>query len=884
MKNKLLYFLALILAFGVFASVAPKTVMAENVGTTYYISFTDGDDANDGLSEQAPFKTFKNINNKLLTAGDKVLLKRGDVWNERLEILACGTAENFVEVSAYGPENEDKPTILRNSGDDDICVLVKDFYFDGTRPVQYPFRYLKINNLYLRDARLGIFLRTYACINEEDEAKRNRDVYISDVDIDNMFAPAIKAMIDKEREIEGEYTSRLPREEWPSIATECGERVNALIKEELDKPKCDLPMIENGKYYATGGGGMETIFPAGIFMGGRKPAVYSVTEGAQTENLDKTYPALTNLRVERTNITESCTGIMSWYYYYNGTKGNKIWKNTLTNIAVEDVLVTGSINGGIALDATDGGASINSENTDVLPSKEGWGLIKNLRVLAGSSKDGGTFINGSTGAIINNSKNLSFVECEFAGVNNQNNPDGCGFDFESCNENMKIEGSYFHNNAGGAILIMNSDKGPHKNLLIRNNVLYNNLVDGYNGGPRSWDYEDKRYIQLYNDKNTNINFKNNHILLSRENNQGTPLLTDPFLGPITAPNSGGFVLDGNTVGYFENSKGEKYIPFGTYYNKPATNAEVTFDTLSVNHLIYKKVYIKAENKTTVKGKVSLTTLDGRTFDEKQFETTNGIVDLSAFDIHSAITSITFKLEGTSEKARCEIEFIPDMTKRVELVGDKKIRLYFDGSSRVTLSDEMTKDDFSVNYFGFDNNVVAVDKKLGDMVEIEFEKALTDKQKAIILLDGSINVKPNAYVRIFREIYQGKEPNRSFNERSYFFISELKVNALPTKTTYKVGETLELQGMQVQTLNGNGELANLSFAKFNVVEFDNTTEGEKVVVLKYLDKTYMFSVMVEGNEQNSNQSDKKSCGGAVSAGSLGLLISLACLSVLKKKYN
>ncbi|WP_299075818.1 ubiquitin-activating E1 FCCH domain-containing protein [uncultured Paraglaciecola sp.] len=55
---------------------------ANSSAETYYFSFSEGNDSNDGLSEASPFKTsgklFDIMND--MTAGDIALLKRGDVW------------------------------------------------------------------------------------------------------------------------------------------------------------------------------------------------------------------------------------------------------------------------------------------------------------------------------------------------------------------------------------------------------------------------------------------------------------------------------------------------------------------------------------------------------------------------------------------------------------------------------------------------------------------------------------------------------------------------------------------------------------------------------------------------------------------------------------
>lgn len=64
-------------------------------GTKYYVS-NDGDDSNDGLSKETPFRTVAKVNGMKLEAGDGVFFRRGDIWREAL-ICAKG-----VTYSAYG--------------------------------------------------------------------------------------------------------------------------------------------------------------------------------------------------------------------------------------------------------------------------------------------------------------------------------------------------------------------------------------------------------------------------------------------------------------------------------------------------------------------------------------------------------------------------------------------------------------------------------------------------------------------------------------------------------------------------------------------------------------------------------------------------------------
>lgn len=71
-------------------------------GTTYYVSSSLGSDSNGGTSSSAPWKTLAKVNAQGLQAGDSVLFRRGDVWNESLIPLTSGTSGNPITFDAYG--------------------------------------------------------------------------------------------------------------------------------------------------------------------------------------------------------------------------------------------------------------------------------------------------------------------------------------------------------------------------------------------------------------------------------------------------------------------------------------------------------------------------------------------------------------------------------------------------------------------------------------------------------------------------------------------------------------------------------------------------------------------------------------------------------------
>jgi len=112
-------------------------------GTSYFVA-ANGDDSNDGKSENTPWATLNKVNTAKLKPGDGVFFRRGDIW--RGEALI---AQNEVTYSAYGegpkpgiygsPENGADPakwSLLE--GTDNIWVFHKpimdcgDIVLDGS--------------------------------------------------------------------------------------------------------------------------------------------------------------------------------------------------------------------------------------------------------------------------------------------------------------------------------------------------------------------------------------------------------------------------------------------------------------------------------------------------------------------------------------------------------------------------------------------------------------------------------------------------------------------------------------------------------------------------------------------------------------------------------
>ncbi|HEV3308662.1 MAG TPA: hypothetical protein VGZ91_19620 [Candidatus Sulfotelmatobacter sp.] len=70
--------------------------------TTYYVSSSVGSDTNAGTSSSAPWQTIAHVDGQTFLAGDTVLFKRGDVWNESLVPGSSGSSGNPIVFDAYG--------------------------------------------------------------------------------------------------------------------------------------------------------------------------------------------------------------------------------------------------------------------------------------------------------------------------------------------------------------------------------------------------------------------------------------------------------------------------------------------------------------------------------------------------------------------------------------------------------------------------------------------------------------------------------------------------------------------------------------------------------------------------------------------------------------
>ena len=97
---------------------------ATNGAATYYVDGCAGDNARAGTSPDAAWRDFTPINGRTLGPGERLLIRRGSVVNQELQLGARGSAQAWAEIGAYG--EGPRPVLRRNRDIDDRCVLIKN--------------------------------------------------------------------------------------------------------------------------------------------------------------------------------------------------------------------------------------------------------------------------------------------------------------------------------------------------------------------------------------------------------------------------------------------------------------------------------------------------------------------------------------------------------------------------------------------------------------------------------------------------------------------------------------------------------------------------------------------------------------------------------------
>lgn len=806
---------------------------ANDQGTTYYISNSEGDDLNVGTKQESPWKSFANVNNMVLQPGDSVLLKRGDTWNERLEIMGTGHEDEIIKVSSYGEESLAKPTIQMTNSADDIGVVVKDFYGqEGEIPVKISPEYISFSNLSIKNTRLGIYIRLYETSNDGSA----KFIQIANCEFDMMDDPGMFEEMNKfTEEVESRYNGFSP-ENQKAIGQEIGDKIGALLNEE----KGNLPSVVAGTYRATGGGASEYIFPAAIFVGGRKKGItYD-----DSSSISSAKPALQYLTVTDCVMSECPAGVMSWFYGYNGTTGANSWRDTLKYVNIENVTITGAINGGLAFCSTNGGGQINEELTHVEPLDGKWGLIRNLRVVAGTELPYHTFPNGTTGAIFENTKNFLIIDCEFSGVTNQGNADGCGLDFESNCRDVEITRTSFWNNEGGAILIMDNGRGGHTNLLIHHNLMYGNLQNAFAEGNNRNNNIETKYIHQYNYGNQNVVIKNNALLMQRSTREQKDLKYAVLpIGP-NKESENTFAFVDNHVKYYE--KGESYQEYKSRFELTMQeDGVVVLDDFYLHGKVYNSMIVWVNDMLATEGTIRAIWDDYVTNEAKvAFTATDGKVNFSQlkdFNWNAAYKTVEIEIEKAKKGDKVVIEFVPELEFEATAIDEDKVL--------VTLTDEcvapfhaLTKAEDFLWITAF-NRVTVKSVERNGLYEVILTLPGAHGVQVGEAVSG-ITILADAFHLGYRKVLAGNGPDGVLDTQSYYFPQSLVIETPPKKTKYKVGEALEVLGLQLSITKPDKSVEIISPAACLITGFDSSKPGEYIVNVTYRSKTQTFSVVVE----------------------------------------
>ncbi|WHT19591.1 hypothetical protein N8J89_00375 [Crossiella sp. CA-258035] len=99
-------------------------VAAAAPGHTYHVDNRGTCDNNGAATTSLPWCDFTPVNARTFTGGEEILLARGAVWNQQLNLRGTGTAAAPVTLAAYG--SGARPHIRRNGVAEDRGVLLTD--------------------------------------------------------------------------------------------------------------------------------------------------------------------------------------------------------------------------------------------------------------------------------------------------------------------------------------------------------------------------------------------------------------------------------------------------------------------------------------------------------------------------------------------------------------------------------------------------------------------------------------------------------------------------------------------------------------------------------------------------------------------------------------
>ncbi|MBN1676548.1 MAG: right-handed parallel beta-helix repeat-containing protein [Kiritimatiellae bacterium] len=114
---------------------------------TYYVDPDTGQDSNSGASQAGAWRTVAEVNGRSFAPGDRVLFKRGGVWEESLSVSSSGACGSPITFGAYGSGAAPLLRRLTTYGDE---TVFEDITVDRAKASGDAVRVLSATNCVLR--------------------------------------------------------------------------------------------------------------------------------------------------------------------------------------------------------------------------------------------------------------------------------------------------------------------------------------------------------------------------------------------------------------------------------------------------------------------------------------------------------------------------------------------------------------------------------------------------------------------------------------------------------------------------------------------------------------------------------------------------------------
>ncbi|NIY83710.1 hypothetical protein [Vibrio hepatarius] len=115
------------ISIGVVYGVSANDSSSAKIGNQYYIDNFNGNDSNNGNSQEKAWKTMSRIEEEVFQPGDEILFKRGGVWTGSLNPKGSGSSKRSIIISAYG--NGNRP-IINGNGVENVIKLKNQQYWE----------------------------------------------------------------------------------------------------------------------------------------------------------------------------------------------------------------------------------------------------------------------------------------------------------------------------------------------------------------------------------------------------------------------------------------------------------------------------------------------------------------------------------------------------------------------------------------------------------------------------------------------------------------------------------------------------------------------------------------------------------------------------------